>query len=342
MVELTVTVLLLLAISFLCSVLESVILSITRPYIQTLIEKKSRSGPLLKRLKDEIEEPITAILTLNTISHTVGAAVSGAIALKVFGSGWMAVFSAVLTLLILVFSEIIPKTIGARHWKALGPLSGVILKIMIWGLKPVIVPIHFLMRLFSGENPADRVSRGEILNFIKMGYFQGVIGTPEFRIAENLFRLQCVPVSEIMTPRAVTFLLPPETTVGSLRDKAASLQFSRIPLGDPEGGGIPGVVLRRDIMTRMAKDEFDETLASFSTPAEVVGESMTVYTLLNRLVAQKKHIAVVNDADGRFSGIVTLEDALETLLGEEIVDEFDPVTDMRELARRSSPPPAED
>ncbi|MHC4598758.1 MAG: CNNM domain-containing protein [Planctomycetota bacterium] len=341
MVELTVTVVLLLVISFLCSVLESVILSITRPYIQTLIEKKSRSGKLLRRLKDDIEEPITAILTLNTISHTVGAAVSGAIALKIFGSAWMALFSAVLTLLILVFSEIIPKTIGARHWKALGPLSGVILRVMILVLKPVIVPIHFLMRFFSGENPADRVSREEILNFIRMGYFQGVIGSPEFCIVENLFKLQSIRVSEIMTPRKVTFVLPPEATVGSLRDRAASLQFSRIPLLASEGGGIPGVVLRRDIMTRMAKDEFDERLASFSSPAEVVTEDTTVYALLNRMVSRKLHIAVVNDAEGSFSGIVTLEDALETLLGEEIVDEFDPVTDMRELAKRTSPPPAQ-
>ncbi|MHC4780892.1 MAG: CNNM domain-containing protein, partial [Planctomycetota bacterium] len=266
MIELSVTVALLLAISFLCSVLESVILSITRPYIQTLVEQGNKAGKLLDHLKGNIEEPITAILTLNTISHTVGAAVSGALALKIFGSTWMALFSAVLTLLILVFSEIIPKTIGAHHWKKLGPLSAVTLKVMIWILKPFIVPMHFMMRVFSKENPADRVSREEILNFIRLGYFQGVIGSPEFKVVENLFGLKCITVAEIMTPRNVAFVLSPGNTVGSLKEMAASLQFSRIPLFEEKDGGVPGVVLRRDIMTRMAKDEFSDTLASFSAP----------------------------------------------------------------------------
>jgi CBS domain containing-hemolysin-like protein len=138
-----------------------------------------------------------------------------------------------------------------------------------------------------------------------------------------------------MTPRNVAFVLSPEETVGSLRGRAASLQFSRIPLLDESSGGIQGIVLRRDIMTRMAKDEFDDSLSSFSAPPEMVNESVSVYALLNLLMTKRRHIAVVTDGEGEFSGIATLEDGLETLLGEEIVDEFDPVEDMRELAKRT-------
>ncbi|MHC5037611.1 MAG: CNNM domain-containing protein [Planctomycetota bacterium] len=340
MIELAITIVLLLAFSFLCSVLESVILSITKPYIQTLIEKGNWAGKLLGRLKDDIEEPISAILTLNTISHTVGAAVSGALALKLFGSKWMALFSAVLTFLILVLSEIIPKTLGARYWKQLAPASAVTLRIMIWGLKPVIVPIHFMSRLLFKENPADMVSKGEILNFIRMGYFQGVIRSPEFRIVENLFQLQCIPVSEIMTPRSVVFTLPPEETVAELHKKGIRLQFSRIPLLDEASQTVQGVVLRREIMDRIASEQEGEDLASFASRPAFIEEGKSVYLLLNRMVSRKVHLAVVRDAGGKFTGIVTLEDALETLLGREIVDEFDPVPDMRELAREESPPPA--
>jgi len=332
MLELSVTIVLLIIFSFLCSILEAVILSTTKPYLQTLIEKGSRSGKLLLHLKENIEAPISAILTLNTISHTVGAAVAGALALELFGSKWMALFSAVLTLLILVFSEIIPKTVGARHWKRLGPVSAVTLKILVWVLKPVVVPIHFVSRLLSGESPADRVSKEEILNFIRMGYFQGVIDSPEFRIVENLFRLQSIPVSEIMTPRSVVFCLRPGDRVGSMRKKAAELRFSRIPLLDGEGERVAGIVLRRDIMNRIAEGKTGESLSALASTPASVREGTTVYNLLNRMVFNKVHMAVVTDEEGAFTGIVTLEDALETLLGREIVDEFDPAVDMRTLA----------
>lgn len=333
MIELAVTVVLLLALSFLCSVLESVILSLTRPYIQTLIERRHRAGKALRDLKERIEEPITAILTLNTISHTVGAAVSGALALELFGSKWMAVFSAVLTFLILVFSEIIPKTVGARHWKALAPPSAWVLQVMILLMKPVVWIIRLSTRALAGSSPSDTVTREEILNFIRLGHFQGLVATEEFRIVENLFRLKNVKVSEVMTPVAVVFHLPPDATVGSLVEKAASMHFSRIPLIAAADGAVRGVVLRRDIMNRLACDDFDDRLDTFAQPAVTVPEGMSVYHLLNRMVEKKVHLATVTGDDGKLSGIVTLEDAMETLIGREIVDEFDPAVDMRALAK---------
>ncbi len=334
MFEIIIVILALLVISFICSVMEAVILSISRPYIQLLVDRKNRSGRLLLKLKEKIEEPISAILTLNTISHTVGAAVSGALALKIFGSEWMALFSAVLTLLILIFSEIIPKTLGAQYWKQLGPLSAYILKGMIFILKPLIVPIHLLSRLFSRDNPAARISKGEVLNYIRIGHFQGVIQSSEFEIVENLFQLQSIRVKEIMTPRTVVFWLNPNQLIEDLLKDNEDLQFSRIPLYNAQENIVEGVVLRRDIMNRVARGKTHIKLKSFAQSPKFVVETISVYRLLNQLISEKAHLAVVINEFGDFTGIVTIEDAIETLLGREIVDEFDQVTDMRELARK--------
>ncbi len=331
MIELAVVVLVLLAVSFLCSVLESIILSITRPYIQTLVERGASGGKLLKRLKERIDEPISAILTLNTISHTVGAAVSGALALKLFGSRWMALFSGILTLMILVFSEIIPKTLGARHWRALGPASAVILRILIIVLKPVVAPVRLLTRLFEGRHGPDRVSREEIVNFIRMGHFQGILESPEYKIMENLFRLRSIPVRDVMTPRKVVFTLPDGASAAEVISEGP-LRFSRIPLLDATSGRVTGILLRRDVMDRIASGDSEAKLGSLASPVTTIEEKTSVYDLLDRMITAKIHQAQVVDGAGSFTGIVTLEDALETLLGREIVDEFDPVTDMRALA----------
>jgi CBS domain containing-hemolysin-like protein len=332
--EIIIVILALLIISFICSVMEAVILSISRPYIQLLIDRKSHSGRLLLKLKEKIEEPISAILTLNTISHTVGAAVSGALALKIFGSEWMALFSAVLTLLILIFSEIIPKTLGAQYWKQLGPLSAYVLKGMIFILKPFIVPIHLISRLFSRENPAARISKGEVINYIRIGHLQGVIKSSEFEIVENLFQLQSIRVKEIMTPRTVVFWLNPNQLIENIHKEHGDLQFSRMPLYNAQENTVEGVVLRRDIMNRIARGKTHIKLKSLAQSPKFVIETISVYRLLNQLISEKAHLAIVINEFGDFTGIVTIEDAIETLLGREIVDEFDKVTDMREFARK--------
>ena len=332
MFELIVVVFILIFVSFLCSILESVILSLTEPYIQLLIEKKNKSGKILEKLNQNIEEPITAILTLNTISHTTGATISGAIALQLFGSKWMALFSAILTFLILILSEIIPKTIGARHWKLLSPLSGYILRVMVFLMKPFILPMNFLTKFLSKSNDVDSVSKREIFNFMKIGFDEGVIELSEFEIIDNLFKLNKIKVKEIMTPRTVVFWLSPDTKIKEIIEKKIKLNFSRILLYDPSTNHVKGVVLRRDIMDEALVKKKNLKLESISSKPIYVPETLSVYKLLNQLVLNKNHLSVVVNEYGDYVGIVTLEDAIETLLGLEIVDEFDHNVDMRKLA----------
>lgn len=334
MLELIIVITLLLAVSFLCSILESVILSITRPYIQTLISRHSRTGKLLSHLKENIDQPISAILTLNTISHTVGAAVSGAIAIELFGSKWMAAFSAILTFLILIFSEIIPKTLGAHYWKELGPLSAYILKFLIYLLKPLIIPIHFVSRLFAKGDPGSIVSREEIINYIRLGYFQGIFESPEYNIMENLFLLETIRTRDIMTPRTVVFWLDKDWTVEDIIKNNERLQFSRIPLYDPRENKITGIVLRRDIMNHIADKKLSAALSKLAYKPNYVIETITVYKLLNHFITNKLHISIVLNEFGDYTGIVTMEDAIETLLGVEIIDEFDPAVDMQQVAEK--------
>lgn len=334
MIQLFFVVLIVLSISFLCSLLEAVLLTMTRPHIQTLIDRKIYAGKTLLRLKESIEEPISAILTLNTIAHTVGATVAGALALQVFGSEWMALFSAGLAFLVLTFSEIIPKTLGAHYWKSLGPFAAYALKGMVVFLKPLIVPMNALSRWLRKGASVPPMSKDEILNTVRIGYFLGILQPPEFEIMNNLFRLRSVQVKDIMTPRTVVFWLPPTQKIQALLDQKVQLSFSRIPLYNAHENRIDGVVLRRDIMNKIAERKVEIELRSLARPPEFIIDRMTVYELLNLLVSHGIHLAIVLNEHGDFTGIVTMEDAIETLLGREIVDEFDEVVDMRELARK--------
>lgn len=332
MLKLSLVILVLVAISFLCSVLESVILSITRAYIQVLVDKKSKAGVLLQRMKKRIDEPIAAILTLNTISHTAGAALSGAIAHHIFGSEWMGLFSAALTLIILVFSEIIPKTIGASYWKQLAPLSAFILRIMIFILKPLIVPVNFLARAVSKGGNSAEITQAEIKNFIRLGYNQGAIGSDEYKFIDNVFQLKTIQIYEIMTPRSVVMSLPNAMTVSNIKKSDIKLNFSRIPVYAVDSGDITGVVLRRDIMNMISQNEIEKSLVDLQMDPVFVWESTPVYTIMRYMIARKRHLCIVLNDDKKYTGIITLEDTIETMLGMEIVDEFDLAIDMRVLA----------
>ncbi len=322
----------LLGISFICSILEAVILTITPTYINMLIDKKNRAGPLLFQFKEKIEEPISAILTLNTISHTVGAAVSGAIALQVLGSEWIALFSAVLTFLVLIFSEIIPKTLGAHYWKTLGPFSAYILKSMVFVLRPIIVPMLYITKWITQKDPQIGISKEEVIQFIRISYSNGVIQPAELEIMENLFKMHRIKIRDVMTPRTVVFSLPPELTIEDLEKTDVQLNFSRIPLYNAHENTILGIVLQRDIMNMIAKKETFHKLESLGRAPEFVIETMSIYRLLNMLISSKTHLAIVLNEYGDFIGVVSMEDAIETLLGREIVDEFDPAVNMRALA----------
>ncbi len=327
-------VLTLVAISFLCSILESIILSVTEPYIHTLVENRARSGLILTALKKKINDPISAILTLNTIANTAGAAVAGGIALRIFGSEWMAAFSGVLTLMILVFSEIIPKTLGATYWKQLAPASAWILRGMVLVLKPVTVPVNWLSSLISRHDSAAHVTKMEVYNAVRLGFLQGVIESSEFEIMGNMLMLKETSVKKIMTPRTVVFMAAPDQTAASVLRGREYLQFSRIPLYDPKNNEVTGIVLRRDIILKVAHDEPDTLLHTMAKPPIFIPETISVFHLLQRLVKERVQLAVVINEFGDYTGIVTMEDVVETLLGKEIVDESDRVIDMRELAKR--------
>lgn len=333
MVPLIVVVVTLTVISFVCSLLEAIILSITPTYIQTLMEHKKRAGSLLSKQKDNINQSLSAILTLNTIANTSGAAIAGSIAMEVFGNKWVAVFSFVLTLIILIFSEILPKTIGANYWKALAPYCCWILQGMIVILKPIVIPVNLLAKLISGKTPVANITREDILSSIQLGHKNGAIESSEFILANNLFKIQKTLIRKIMTPRTVVYSLSPDQTAKSIND-IGFIHFSRIPLFDKVSNTISGVVLRRDIILSLAKGKPNIKLSELASDPIFIPEMLSVYTLLDRLISRKRHLAIVINEYGDYVGIATMEDAIETLLGREIVDETDLVIDMQELARQ--------
>lgn len=334
MTSLVIVVVLLVAVSFFCSVLESVILSVTGPYIEAAVEKQRRSGVLLKALKDKINDPISSILTLNTISNTAGAAIAGSLALQVFGDRWVALFSGVLTLIILVFAEIIPKTIGANYWKTLAPAAAWSLHVLVIVLKPIVVPVNLIAKLVARGKPGTTVTREEVLSAVRLGRLQGALNASEFELVDNLLRLKKTPIKDIKTPRTVVYSLAPDRTVGSAFMDIDVLHFSRIPLYDKEEGEMHGIVLRRDIILKVAQDQPDVVLKDLAMPPIFIPESLSVYELFDRLITRRAHMAIVLDEFGDYAGIATLEDAVEALLGREIVDESDRVVDMRKLARQ--------
>jgi len=323
-----------LGVSFICSTLESVILTVTHSHIGTLVKTNHRSGKLLQNLKDDINRPLAAILTLNTVAHTVGAAGVGAQALKVFGSDSVAITSVILTFCILVFSEIIPKTIGAIYWKKLAAPSAYTIRLLIF----LTLPFVWLSKALSAtmtpnEDELKKVSREEISAMAEMGEDEGSIDEHESDIIDNLFRLKEMNVDEILTPRSVIFALEDNQTVGQVMDEHEDINFSRIPIFHENIDEIIGIVYKDTLLETMADDYFEKTMAEIADPVDWVYEEQTVEAVLNKFTKTRSHMFIVKDEFGGTAGIVTLEDCIETLLGVEIMDESDEVADMRELAK---------
>jgi len=311
-----------LGVSFICSVLESVILSVTHSHIGMLVKDNHRSGILLQALKDDINRPLAAILTLNTLSHTVGAAGVGAQTLQVYGSAYVAVASGILTFFILVFSEIIPKTIGATYWKRFAiPASYIIRLLMILTFPFVWLSQALSANITPDEDESKKVSREEITVMAEMGEDEGSIDEHESDIIENLFKLKKIPIEEILTPRSVIFALEHHKTVRMVMDEHEDLNFSRIPIYKENIDNIIGIVYKDTLLEAMADD------------VDTVYEKQTVESVLNKFTKTRSHMYIVKDEFGGTTGIVTLEDCIETLLGVEIMDESDTVADMRELAK---------
>ncbi len=310
-----------LSVSFVCSVLEAVLLSVSQAYVALLEDKGNPAGPIWAKLRREIDEPIAAILTLNTIAHTVGAAVSGAMALQVFGSKWMAAFSAVLTLLILVLSEIIPKTIGARHWQRLAPLSAHVLRVMIVALRPVLVPLSLINRLVgAGGHGQKSVSRAELEILAEIGRREGQIDDAEWRVVTNMLRLREVMVSEVMTPRTAIVAVPASATAEEAQAVMLNTGFLRIPVHADDIDQIVGVLLARDLW-RGIRAGADGIGSLFREPL-FVPQTRPVEELIADMRRQRIKMAIVLDEYGGTAGLVTLEDLVEEIVGE-IQDEHE-------------------
>jgi len=314
--------------------MEATLLSVTPSYMAALEQEENPMGEKLRGMKEDIDRPLAAILSLNTIAHTVGAAGAGAQAAVVFGEAYIGVISAVLTLLILVFSEIIPKTLGAVYWRDLAPSITRILVPTIWSMWPLVKLSKGITRLLSSGEERVPFSREEFTALAELGQEEGVFEEKESRILKNLFRFNSLRVKDVMTPRTVMFDLPEETTIGEVVEEYDEFRFSRIPVYSGTRDDVTGYVLKDEMLLRAAQEEHQVKLSDLAREMLVVRDSLPLPDLLERLLDKLEHIALVVDEYGGVEGIVTMEDVVETLLGLEIVDEADSVEDMQALARR--------
>jgi CBS domain containing-hemolysin-like protein len=334
MLLLTVYVLIALGFSFLCSIAEAVILSVTHPYISVLDQEGNPAAPILLKMKHEINDPLAAILTLNTTAHTIGAAGAGAQAAIVFGSGYVGVASGVLTFMILVFSEIIPKTLGANYWRELAPITAYTLKFLIWILYPFVAMSALLTRLLSRDQTHAQFRREEFTAMAEAGIEQGKLDLHESLILKNLFLLRETRVTDVMTPRTVVFSLDESLLVKDYIDRHNSSRFSRIPVYRENRDHVTGFVLRSDLLLSHARGNSENRLEVYRRDIPVVPDTCSLQVAFEFFLEKRSHIMLVVDEYGSMSGILTLEDILETILGIEIVDEGDHIDDMRKLARR--------
>ncbi len=323
-----------LGVSFLCSLLEAGLLSLPRSHVELLVQQGKRSGRLLRAMKQNLDRPLAAILTLNTIAHTVGAAGVGAQSLVIFGSWAVAWASAIVTLLILVLSEIIPKSLGAAHTKRLAPFTALATQGLIWVTLPLIIPLQWVSRWLNRGAAHGMITRDEVAMTAELGRMAGELRPEESRVIRNLLGLHRVPVEDVMTPRPVMFTLPQTATVAEVVAEHPRLRFSRMPIHSGDADHITGQVTRHKIMAANNEGRGDATLAELASPLMEVGEQTSVADTLERMVERQQHVFRVVDEFGGTAGLVTQEDCIETLLGVEIVDETDSVEDMRDAARQ--------
>ncbi|MDO6746654.1 CNNM domain-containing protein [Gilvimarinus sp. 1_MG-2023] len=324
-----------LGVSFLCSVAEAVLLSVTSAYSSLLAQEGKRSGLLLSKLTQDVERPLAAILTLNTIAHTIGAAGAGAQATVVFGNAYLGLFSAVLTLLILVLSEIIPKTLGAYYWRQLAPPTAFGLYYLIKLLTPFIYLSELLTRLITrGERAGAGLNRQELAIAADISSAEGHLDENESQVVKNLLELRQTPIREAMTPRTVLFSEPSNSSLSEVFNRHKTIPFSRIPIYDEEPDNITGVVLLSDLLLAQARGEVGQPLSHYRRELPALLDAMPLTQALEEFLRKKTHMILVVTEFGDVLGIITLEDVLEALLGREIVDENDKTRDMQELARR--------
>ncbi len=324
-----------LLVSFFCSIAEAVLLSVRPAFVNARLKQNARGAHSLEQLINNLDRPLAAILTLNTVAHTVGAVGVGAQATLVFGNEYVGLSSALLTLLILVFSEIIPKTLGAAYWPVLAGWLGPVIAWLTWLLSPFVWLSQKLTQLIARDgSSAFNFSRDEFEAMAEIGAEEGHIDAQELEIVSNLMRLRLLTVSDIMTPRTVMFLAAADMRVDEYFSENAKKPFSRIPVYEDHRDDITGYVLRNDLFAAQAKDQFDRRLSEFKRTCLAVPEQLSASDLFEQLLRERTHIAFVVDEYGSVQGLVTQEDVMETLFGLEITDESDTVEDMRALARK--------
>lgn len=323
-----------IGVSFICSMLEAVLLSVSHSYIAILERKGSKIGTLLRSYKDDIDRPLSAILSLNTIAHTVGAAGVGAQAQIVFGESYVAITSGVLTFMILVLSEIIPKTLGATYWRTLAPAATVTLRALMVCLYPLVVMSQAITRWLSNDKNIPSFSREEFGALADLGVEEGIFEEEESRIFKNLIRFSSLRVKDIMTPRTVVVGFDQDLKIEDVSDNIEQLHFSRLPVYGEERDEVTGYVLKNDLLLMMARGETGKKLKELKREILIVPEMMRLQDFFERLMKKQEHIAVVVDEYGGLAGVVSMEDLVETLLGMEIIDEVDTIEDMQKMARK--------
>jgi putative hemolysin len=319
-----------LSTSFLCSILEAVFLSVTHSHVALMRERGEWAGAWFQAARRKVDEPIAAILTLNTIAHTVGAAMGGAIAADVFGSTWVGVFSAVLTLVILLFTEIVPKTIGATYWGVLAKPSAYVLRAMVLVMKPIIVPLGLVARVITLSADRPTISRAELEVLAEIGRREGTLDEDEWKVMSNVIRLDEVSVGEVMTPRTDTVAVPLDATVDEAKAIMLEKGHLRLPVFEQTLDHIAGVLLARDLWR--ADHDGVTHIRSVIRPVPFAPASKPVEDLIPEMRRQRTKMAIVVDEFGGTAGVVTLEDLIEEIIGE-IQDEHeqDEPEDFQEL-----------
>jgi CBS domain containing-hemolysin-like protein len=313
--------------------MEAVLLSTPNSFLIVKYENGNSWANDFLKLKTNIDKPLSAILSLNTIAHTVGAAGVGAQAVLIFGDEYFGLVSAILTILILVLTEIFPKTIGARYWRNLAKHTSTIINVMIVITYPLVVISALITKTFSKNKQEQTTSREEIAALASIGADEGVFTEKEFKIIQNLLKLKNVKVTEIMTPRVVVAVADETLSLAEFLKNKDYLKYSRIPIYSENDENITGYVFRQTVFEKLAEDQHDLKLKDIKRNIVIVPDSIVLFTLWEKLLEKKEHIALIVDEYGGLDGIVTLEDIIETLLGLEIIDEKDTVTDMQKFAR---------
>lgn len=321
-----------IGVSFLCSVLEAVLLSITPSYVESINAENPAKAEKLLRVKKRLDQSIASILILNTFAHTMGAAGVGSQAAKIFGVRWETLIAIVLTLVILYFSEIIPKTLGATYWRQLSIPSANIIYWLVKLVYPLILVSEFITKSFRKDKKQE-VSREEIIALASLGHQVGSLISQENEYVTNVLKLREIKTENILTPRSVMHCLNASNTISEALSHEETKQFTRIPIYNESPDEITGFVINRDLLFKEREGKSDLKIDNFANPIIRVSEKLPVQQLLDNFIRKREHIFLVEDEYGQTAGIVTLEDAIETILGKEIIDESDEIEDLQKYAK---------